>query len=82
MKRGVVGDNCFVQGRSIEQAPRYCFCVKDCPSLSELKTGSESFSGFTVCEIENVDALERVKLGENAFQCASLELKGLESLGG
>ena len=82
LKSVVVGDNCFVKGRSIEKAPRYCFCVKDCPSLSELKTGSESFSGFTVCEIENVDALERVKLGENAFQCASLELKGLESLGG
>ena len=78
----MVGDNCFVKGRSIEKAPRYCFCVKDCPSLSELKTGSDSFSGFTVCEIENVDALEVIEIGDlnrigASFVYASLELKSV-----
>ena len=44
--------------------------------------GNQSFSGYTVCEIEDVDALEVIEIGElNAissnFRHASLELKSM-----
>lgn len=74
LERVVIGDGSFTKGKG-------AFSLKDCPKVKSLKIGYQSFARFTACEIENVDALERVKLGENAFQCASLELKGVGLLG-
>ena len=57
--------------------------VKDCPKLRELRiTGIRSFSDYTVCEIENVDALEVIEIGNLSEQSANfhhgvLELKSL-----
>ena len=50
--------------------------------LRELKMGRYSFSDYTVCEIENVDALEVVEVGElnevsRNFNYASLELRSI-----
>ena len=58
------------------------FYLKDCPKLRELKMGRFSFSDYTVCEIENVDALEVVEVGElnevsRNFNYASLELRSI-----
>ena len=44
--------------------------------------GRYSFSDYTVCEIESVDALEVIEMGElneesNNFYYASLELKSI-----
>ena len=44
--------------------------------------GRYSFSDYTVCEIENVDALEVIEIGDlnelsNNFYYASLELKSI-----
>ena len=58
----------------------YCFYLKNCPKLKSLKIGGFSFNDYSVCEIENVDALETIEIGglnemsEN-FKYASLELK-------
>ena len=54
--------------------------VKNCDALKELKIGRYSFSDYSVIEIENVNSLELIEIGEvnedsfNFFY-ASLELK-------
>ena len=54
--------------------------VKNCEELKELRMGRYSFSDYSVIEIENVDKLEVLKIGElneesHNFYYASLELK-------
>ena len=62
--------------------PNRRFFVKQCPKLRELRIkGYLSFSDYTVCEIENVDALEVIEVGDTEDRCysfyhASLQLKG------
>ena len=56
------------------------FYLKDCERLTELKIGCDSFPNYSVCEIENVDCLEVIRMGRineesNNFLYASLELK-------
>ena len=53
------------------------FYLKDCPKLRSLRMGRYSFSDYTVCEIENVDALETIEMGVYSFYSASLELKSI-----
>ena len=58
------------------------FYLKSCPKLKSLKMGRYSFSDYTVCEIENVDALEVIEMGavdktSFNFFYASLELKSI-----
>ena len=48
---------------------RSCFMgsdliVKDCPKLKSLIIGQGSFRGASLCEIENVDALEVIVMGD------------------
>ena len=62
--------------------PNRHFYLKDCPKLKSLKMGRFSFSDYSVCEIENVDALEVIEIGElnevsYNFYYASLELKSI-----
>ena len=54
--------------------------VKNCDALKELKIGPYSFSDYSVIEIENVNSLELIEIGEvndfsYNFYYASLELK-------
>ena len=54
--------------------------VKNCDVLKELKIGRYSFSDFSLIEIENVNSLELIEIGEVNnwsfnFYSASLELK-------
>ena len=56
------------------------FYLKNCERLRELKIGRYSFPDFSVCEIENVDSLEVIEMGElneesSNFRNASLELR-------
>ena len=62
--------------------PNRHFYLKDCPKLKSLKMGHHSFMDYTVCEIENVDALEMIEMGDLDeascnFPYASLELKSI-----
>ena len=77
----VIGENSFTKkkngfGKELNRQ----FYVKNCPSLRELRVGRYSFSDYGACEIENVNALEVIVMGElnqvsNTFYSASLELK-------
>ena len=77
----VVRENSFTQKREGDNPNRH-FYLKDCPKLKSLEMGRYSFSDYTVIEIENVDALEVIEMGElneksANFDYASLELKSV-----
>ena len=81
----VIGMNSFTKYKDtyhITPDPNRHFCLKNCPKLKSLKMGCYSFSDYTVCEIENVDALEVIEMGDlnggsKNFDDASLELKSI-----
>ena len=80
-----IGMNSFTKFKNtwqITSDPNRHFYLKSCPKLKSLKMGRFSFSDYTVCEIENVDALEVIEMGElneksANFDYASLELKSI-----
>ena len=60
-----IGMNSFTQHKNdAGNDPNRHFYLKDCPSLKSLRMGRNSFSDYTVCEIENVNALETIEMGE------------------
>ena len=72
----VIGSHCFSETETGQ------FYLKNCPKLKSLKIGRYSFSDYTVIEIENVDALEEIEMGElnkesYNFNYASLELRSV-----
>ena len=78
----VIGENSFTTKKNgFGKEPKRQFYLKNCPSLRELKVGRYSFSDYTVCEIDNVDALVTITIGDlNAdsynFPFAFLTLRG------
>ena len=81
LKRVAIGENSFTKSKNgFGSDPNRRFQLKDCSALTELRVGRYSFSDYSVCEIENVDALESIAMGEVSsesfnFHSASLELK-------
>ena len=81
LKRVAIGSNSFTKSKNgFGSDPNRRFQLKDCSALTELRVGRYSFSDYSVCEIENVDALEVIAMGELSsesfnFYSASLELK-------
>ena len=78
-----IGMNSFTQHKnSWGNDPNRHFYLKNCPQLKSLKIGRYSFSDYTVCEIESLDALEVIEIGELNevslnFLFASLELRSI-----
>ena len=73
-----IGMNSFTKKKNdYGNDPNRHFYLKNCPKLKSLKTGRYSFSDYAVCEIENVDALESIEMGDRVFVYASLELKSI-----
>ena len=78
-----IGMNSFTKCKNgAGNDPNRHFYLKNCPKLKSLKMGRYSFSDYSVIEIENVDALESIAMGEvNEESCnfryASLELKSI-----
>ena len=78
-----IGMNSFTKAKnSYGNNPNRHFYLKDCPKLKSLKMGRVSFSDYSVCEIENVDALEVIEMGDlnevsYNFYWGSLELKSI-----
>ena len=79
----VIGKNSFTKKKdSYGNDPNRHFYLKNCPKLKSLKMGRYSFSDYTVIEIENVNALEVIEIGNvnqdsYNFYGASLELKSI-----
>ena len=81
LERVMIGENSFTMKKnsSGNDANRKLY-VKNCDALKELKIGYYSFSDYRVIEIENVNSLELIEMGDmnswsNNFLFASLELK-------
>ena len=80
-----IGMNSFTKLKNtwqITSDPNRHFYLKNCPKLRSLKMGRYSFSDYSVIEIENVDALEVIEIGDlneesRNFYYASLELKSV-----
>ena len=79
-----IGMNSFTRKKSsYGNDPNRRFYLKDCSSLRQLTIDSYSFSDYSVIEIENVNSLETIEIGEmNGESCsfyhASLELKSIQ----
>ena len=83
LERVVIGNDRFTENEHAQpddDNPYGHFYLKDCERLRELKIGCGSLYDYSVCEIENVDSLEVIEMGELDedscnFYHASLELK-------
>ena len=73
----VIGESSFTKKNSDGDDPNRHFYLKSCPKLKSFQMGRYSFSDYSVCEIENVDALEVIEMGDRVFVYASLELKSV-----
>ncbi|KAM7455862.1 hypothetical protein BLSTO_03386 [Blastocystis sp. subtype 1] len=88
LERVVIGENSFTkENGDWGYDPDRHFYLKNCERLRELKIdGDDSFSDYSVCEIENVPSLEVIEMGglyEESFifyHASELELKNLPSL--
>ena len=81
LERVMIGENSFTKNKDSagNDANRKLY-VKNCDALKELKIGRYSFSDYSLIEIENVNSLELIEMGDmdntsNNFFYASLELK-------
>ena len=87
LERVTIGKNCFTEKKNTySENPRRAFFLKDCARVRELRIGEYSFSDYSVCEIENDPALERIEMGDlNVLHCScsffnsSLELRSVYS---
>ena len=78
LKRVAIGDGSFGRRDDMGFKDNRRFCLKNCPSLKSLRFCDYSFQDFTVCEIEDLDALESIELGEDTFYYThGLELKSI-----
>ena len=83
LERVVVGKGCFGEyspGTVDDGNPKCRFYLRDCEKLKELKIGPDSFSDYSMCEIDHLPSLEVIEIGtmneaSANFYCASLELK-------
>ena len=77
----VIGRNSFTKKKNgYGSDPNRHFYLNNCERLRELKMGCDSFSDYTVCEIESLSSLEVIEMGgmnkwSDNFYYASLELK-------
>ena len=78
-----IGMNSFTKKKNgYGSDPNRHFYLKNCPKLKSLKMGRYSFSDYKVIEIENVDALEVIEMGDlneesYNFRSAPLELRSI-----
>ena len=62
-----MGTDCFNSDDSSEEKPQGRFCLKDCERLTRVNIGGNSFTHFAVCEIECLDSLEVIEIGDRTI---------------
>ena len=79
-----IGMNSFTKYKNgFGDNPNRHFYLKNCPKLKSLMVGRYSLSDYTVIEIENVDALEVIEMGDLEYmtgcfcRASILELKSI-----
>ena len=87
----MIGDNSFtkikdIEGANVQPDPIRHFYLKSCPKMKSLNIGHYSFLDYSICEIESVDALETIQIGEvgkdsmNFMFCCAFQLRSCFSL--
>ena len=86
LERVMIGENSFTKEKNSwgDDSERH-FYLKNCPKVKELRVGRYSFSDYSVIEIENVDRLEVIEIGELSdvsynFYSASLRLRSMNGM--
>lgn len=86
LERVVIGENSFTKEKNSwgDDSERH-FYLKNCPKVKELRVGRYSFSDYSVIEIENVNRLEVIEIGELSdvsynFYSASLRLRSMNGM--
>lgn len=86
LERVVIGENSFTKEKNSwgDDSERH-FYLKNCPKVKELRMGRYSFSDYSVIEIENVNRLEVIEIGELSdvsynFYSASLRLRSMNGM--
>ena len=86
LERVVIEENSFTKEKNNwgDDSERQ-FYLRDCPKVKELRVGRYSFSDYSVIEIENVDRLEVIEIGELSdvsynFYSASLRLRSMNGM--
>ena len=86
LERVMIGENSFTKEKNNwgDDSERH-FYLKNCPKVKELRVGRYSFSDYSVIEIENVDRLEVIEIGELSdasynFYSASLRLRSMNGM--
>ena len=77
----VIGNSSFTRMR-FSPDPHCHLVLKNCPRLKGLKIGRHCFMDYSYWEIENVDALEVIEMGDLdtpsfCFRCVPLELRSV-----
>ena len=54
--------------------------VSDCPELTSLSIGNESFKGFKEMKLSELDGLETITIGDDCFKECDLLVKDLKSV--
>ena len=54
--------------------------VSDCPELTSLSIGNESFKGFKEMKVSEVKALKTITIGDECFKDCDLVLRDLKSV--
>ena len=63
---------------SIDCDPNRYFYVKNCEKLKVIEIGIDSFSDYSVCEIDTLPSLEEIKIGILGASTASFSYSSLE----
>lgn len=86
LERVMIGENSFTKEKNSwgDDSERH-FYLKNCPKVKELRVGRYSFSDYSVIEIENVNRLEVIEIGELSdvsynFYSASLRLRSMNGM--
>lgn len=81
LEKLVIGKNCFTKDYGRNDKPKGEFYVDGCEKLRELKIGEQSFSNYSICEIENVENLQLIEMGGYCFEnVKKMKLIGLKRL--
>ena len=72
-----INDESFTFADNIIANCPFSFIVKNCPHLVSIDIGSNSFTSFDVCQLENLPSLEYIVMIYGCFPYADLILKGV-----
>ena len=81
LEKLVIGKKCFTIDYGRNDKPKGELYVDGCEKLRELKIGEQSFSKYSICEIENVENLQLIEMGDECFEnVKKMKLIGLKKL--